>query len=106
MPVPLPAPITPAPSAPTAASLQACEVDSDCRVHFRTSACFPGDPIGVNVRDPAAVRTIFPVKRQACAMGGPQYERQRMANEGRYGAVCKLDRCEVVDRGPRQTIPF
>jgi hypothetical protein len=99
-PVPAPAP----PPKPGKLDVQACKVDSDCTVHFRVHACFPGNPIGVNKLDPAAVRAAFPVERHACGMGGPQYDRQRMANEGRYTAACQASRCAVVDHGLRPTI--
>lgn len=92
----------PTPDPRPVSALQACKVDSDCKVYFRAYGCFPGDPIGVNAAAaPAALLKAFPVKRDACGMGGPQYEQQRMANEGRWTAACQVDRCIVNDRGPR-----
>jgi len=98
-----PTPKPPTPPVTGKVDIQACTVDSDCVVHFRSSGCFPGDPVGVNQLDPAQVQLTFPVKRMACGMGGPQYEQRRMADEGRYSAACEKKRCVVHDAGPRPT---
>ena len=50
-------------------------------------------------------RRLLPVRHEACGMGGPDYERRRMENEGRYAARCDQQRCAVTDRGPQRT-PF
>ncbi|MBZ0231507.1 MAG: hypothetical protein K8M05_04095, partial [Deltaproteobacteria bacterium] len=101
--------VTPAPKPTPApagkAALQRCTVDADCTIHFQTHACIAGDPVAVNKRDMAAVRTAFPVRRIECAMGGPQYMDLMMANEGRYSAACEASRCVVRDAGPRPTGP-
>ena len=91
--------------APASVDLYACQVDADCTVYFRHDGCFPGDPVGVAVARLADARRLIPVRRDACGMGGPDYERRRLANEGRYSARCERQRCAVVDRGPRRT-PF
>ncbi|MBP8807713.1 MAG: hypothetical protein KBG48_30710 [Kofleriaceae bacterium] len=91
--------------APASVDLYACQVDAECTVYFRHDGCFPGDPVGVAVARLADARRLIPVRRDACGMGGPDYERRRLANEGRYSARCERQRCAVVDRGPRRT-PF
>ena len=91
--------------APAIVDLYACRVDADCTVYFRHEGCFFGDPVGVAVARLADARRLLPVRRDACGMGGPDYERRRLANEGRYSARCERQRCAVVDRGPRPT-PF
>lgn len=89
---------TPAPS-----GLDACNLDSDCTVYFRRSACFPADPMAVAVGALAEARRSFPLKVEACAMGGPQYERRRLESEGRYRATCVDHRCTLHDDGPQTT---
>ena len=92
-------------TAPASVDVYACRVDADCTVYFRTQACFPADPIGVATAQLAAARRLMPQRHEACGMGGPDYERRRMANEGRYVARCEQQRCAVTDRGPQRT-PF
>lgn len=90
---------------PPIADIYACRVDADCTVYFRTQACFPADPVAVATARLDDARRLLPVRFEACGMGGPDYERRRQANEGRYGARCEQQRCAVTDRGPRRT-PF
>ena len=92
-------------SAPPIVDIYACRVDADCTVYFRTQACFPADPIGVATAKLDVARRLLPVRHEACGMGGPDYERRRMENEGRYAARCDQQRCAVTDRGPQRT-PF
>ena len=82
-----------------------CQVDADCTVYFRTHGCFPGDPIGVATAKLDVARRLLPERFEACGMGGSDYERRRLANEGRYVARCDQARCAVIDRGPRRA-PF
>ncbi|HUQ04334.1 MAG TPA: hypothetical protein VM261_17665 [Kofleriaceae bacterium] len=86
-------------------ALQRCTVDADCVIHFQSSACIAGDPVAVNGTDMAAVRAAYPVRRLDCGMGGPQYDRLRMQNEGRYSAACEARQCVVRDAGPRPAGP-
>ncbi|MBK7075476.1 MAG: hypothetical protein IPH44_24615 [Myxococcales bacterium] len=77
------------------AALAGCQVDSDCTIYFRTSACVPTDPIAVATSQLDRARALFPPKHIECAMGGPQYERLRRQNEGRWTASCVAARCEL-----------
>jgi len=77
------------------AALATCQADSDCTIYFRTSACVPSDPIAVATAQLDRARALFPVKREACGMGGPQYERLRRANDGRWTTSCVASRCEL-----------
>ncbi|MBL8624354.1 MAG: hypothetical protein JNK64_23810 [Myxococcales bacterium] len=91
------------------AALAACQVDSDCTIYFRTSACVPTDPIAVATSQLDAARAMFPLKRVDCGMGGPQYERLRQENAGRWSTSCVAARCElrehaVVPRDPRDPL--
>ncbi len=79
------------------AALATCQVDSDCTIYFRTSACVPADPIAVATAQLDAARAKFPVKREACGMGGPQYERLRRANDGRWTTSCVASRCGLIE---------
>ncbi|HVV85834.1 MAG TPA: hypothetical protein VHE35_22400, partial [Kofleriaceae bacterium] len=109
-PPPPPPPVRPPPTPSTTTSgapgLDASPVDADCTVYFRTSSCFPGDPLAVASATLDAVRKAYPVRREECAMGGPDYERRRMENEGRYTTTCEAKRCVLHDAGPRKAIPF
>jgi hypothetical protein len=100
-----PATTTTTPVITAAPALQRCTVDADCVIHFQSSACIPGDPVAVNGKDMAAVRKAYPVRHLACGMGGPQYDRMRMQNEGRYSAACEAKQCVVRDAGPRPAFP-
>lgn len=104
-PVPVPMP-EPEPKPLPAGDIHACRVDSDCTLHFRLSACVPGDPVAVNTLDPAKVRTTYPVRRLECAMGGPQYDELLRSTENRWAARCEQARCVVHDAGPQPTHPF
>ncbi len=104
VPVPVPAPTpTPTPT-PTTGDIHTCRVDDDCTIHFRLYACIPGNPVAVNKLDPAKVRATYPIEHDPCGMGGPQYDRLRESNEGRYSAACEARRCVVRDAGPRPSM--
>lgn len=90
---------TPAPS-----SLDACNLDSDCTIYFRRSACFPADPMAVARGALDEARRRFPLQVDACAMGGPQYEQRRRELDGRYGAACVEHRCVLHDAGPQRPL--
>jgi len=77
------------------AALAACQVDTDCTIYFRTSACVPTDPIAVATAQLDRARALFPPKRIECGMGGPQYERLRRQNDGRWSTSCVAARCEL-----------
>lgn len=97
--------VPPPDPAPATAGLQTCQADTDCTLHFRSHGCVSGDPVAVNTSaDRKAVLDAFPVRHDACAMGGPQYEQLRMSNEGRYSAACEQSRCVARDHGPQKTI--
>lgn len=97
-PGPMPLPVPP-PRVATSALLT-CNVDDDCTLHFQTMSCVARDPIAVNKRDPDAVRLAFPVKQEACGMGGPQYDQLRDDNERRWSASCSKSRCTVIEHAP------
>jgi hypothetical protein len=88
-----------APAKPAAPDLQACQVDSDCTIHYQLHACVVGDPIAVNKTDSAAVYKTYPVRRLDCGMGGPQYDELRRSVENRWSARCEASRCVVHDAG-------
>jgi hypothetical protein len=92
--------------APPAGDLHTCRIDTDCTLHFRTSACIASDPVAVNKLDPAKVRATYPVRRLECGMGGPQYDELRDSNENRYSAACERARCVLRDAGPQPTRQF
>lgn len=77
------------------AALATCQVDSDCTIYFRTAGCVPSDPIAVATAQLDAARAKFPLKLLACGMGGPQYDRLRRQNEGRWSTSCVAARCEL-----------
>ena len=79
------------------AALATCQVDSDCTIYFRTSACVPSDPIAVATTQLDAARAKFPLKLLACGMGGPQYDRLRRQNEGRWSTSCVAARCGLIE---------
>ena len=102
--VPRPTKLVPAPApAPKPVAIDSCQADSDCTLYFRTQSCIPGDPMAVNTNQLAAARTKFPMKHDACGMGGPSYDRLRESFEGRYHAQCVRQTCVVHDAGPQQT---
>lgn len=88
-----------------ASDLYACRVASDCTIVFREQSCFPGDPVGVATARLAEARQRITIRREACGMGGPDYERRRLQNEGRWTVGCTAGRCQVVDHGIRPA-PF
>lgn len=88
------------------AALATCQVDSDCTIYFRTSACVPSDPIAVATAQLDAARAKFPVKREACGMGGPQYERLRRANDGRWTTSCVAARCGLIEHATTSGDPL
>lgn len=82
-----------------AVALDTCTVAADCTIYFRSQGCFPGDPLAINTRSAARARTMFPPKREECAMGGPQWEKQMRMNERRWSTTCEAHRCVVHDAG-------
>ncbi|MEZ4399206.1 MAG: hypothetical protein R3B06_04260 [Kofleriaceae bacterium] len=87
-----------APPPPVAhAALRTCQVDSDCTLHFQLSACIAQDPVAVNKSMLPAVRAAFPVRRIACGMGGPDFDRLQEDNANRYRTRCVARRCELID---------
>lgn len=86
---------TPAP--PPADTLQFCQADDDCTVYFRTSSCVPSDPVAVNGHDLKAVVAKYGHKNDPCGMGGPQYEKLRWQNEGRWTASCVQQTCTLQE---------
>ncbi len=99
-------PLPPDPPPPRVTALEACTVAADCTIYFRFHGCVAGDPVAVNAGQLELARKTYPIKREACAMGGPQYDRLRRSNENRWSTTCEAGRCGVHDAGARDPLGF
>jgi hypothetical protein len=81
----------------------ACATDADCTLLWLGRGCIKSDPIAVAKAKEGAARQKFSKGPPfPCGIGGPEYEKQLLAVEMRYGSTCRSKRCTLVDRGEQR----